>query len=63
MSRADREATRSALEDTDITATMIELQQTMTILSGDAGELLQALAAVAVRLSALIPLIAATSSW
>ena len=30
---ADREATRSALEDTDITATYVELQKTMTILS------------------------------
>lgn len=30
---ADREATRSGLEDTDITSTVIELQKTMTILS------------------------------
>ncbi|MES3154321.1 flagellin [Sphingomonas faeni] len=30
---ADREATRSGLEDTDITATYVELQKTMTILS------------------------------
>jgi flagellar hook-associated protein 3 FlgL len=30
---ADREATRSGLEDTDITTTVVELQKTMTILS------------------------------
>ncbi len=30
---ADREATRSALEDTDVTATITDLQKTMTILS------------------------------
>ena len=30
---ADREATRSGLEDTDITATYVELQKTMTVLS------------------------------
>ena len=30
---ADREASRSALEDTDIASTYLELQKTMTVLS------------------------------